>query len=60
MESTLLHPMQHTMEQLSFMNVTPTLNSMDMDDDFALKMVPGHLKHHSARVSAIYTYYKRI
>lgn len=33
------------------MNVTPTTNWMDMEDDSALKMVPGHPKHHSAKVN---------
>jgi len=51
MASIHLPPMQHIMEQRFFMNVTLTLNWMDMDEDFALKMVPGRLTLHSARVS---------
>jgi hypothetical protein len=43
--------MQHIMEQQFFMNATLTLNWMDMDEDFALKMVPGRLKLHNASVS---------
>jgi hypothetical protein len=51
MASIHLHPMQHTTGQQSFMNVTLISNWMDMDEDFALKMVPGHLKLPNARVS---------